>query len=66
MPQENDATFTPDFMRRQLKIMAGIEVSGQAVERSALFGALAATMNALQPEGYAETFPAFTFKPAKE
>ena len=25
MPQENDATFTPDFMRKQLKIMADIE-----------------------------------------
>jgi hypothetical protein len=66
MPQENDATFSPDFMRRQLKVMADIEVSGQAVEQAALFGALVATMNILQPEGYSETFPAFTFKPVKE
>jgi hypothetical protein len=66
MPQGNDATFTPDFMRRQLKVMADIDVSEEAIERSALFGALAATMNILQPEGYSETFPAFTFKPVKE
>ena len=66
MPQENDATFTPDFMRRQLKIMADIEMSEQAAETYALFAGLAATMNMLQPEGYAEIFPAVTFRPVKE
>ncbi len=66
MQQQSDATFSPDFMRKQLKIMAEIEMSEEAGEMSALFGALAATMNALQPEGYTDTFPAFTFKPVKE
>ena len=66
MPQENDATFSPDFMRKQLKVMADVEMSEEAGEMSALFGALAATMNALQPEGYTDTFPPMTFKPIKE
>lgn len=66
MPQENDATFTPDFMRKQLKVMADIEMSEQAAETFALFAGLTATMNMLQPEGYAEIFPAVTFRPVKE
>ncbi len=66
MPQENDETFTPDFMRKQLKIMADIEMSEQAAETFALFAGLAATMNMLRPEGYAEIFPAVTFRPVKE
>ena len=66
MQQESEATFTPEFMRDQLKVMADIGMSEQAAEQSALFAGLIATMNMLQPEGYADTFPAFTFKPVKE
>lgn len=66
MPQENDETFTPDFMRKQLKVMADIEMSEQAAETFALFAGLTATMNMLRPEGYAEIFPAVTFRPVKE
>ncbi len=66
MQQESEATFTPDFMRDQLKVMADIGMSDQAAERIALFSGLISMMNMLQPEGYAEIFPAFTFKPVKE
>lgn len=66
MQQENEATFSPDFMRRQLKVMADMNLSEQAADMYPLFAGLVATMNMLQPEGYAETFPALTFKPEKE
>ena len=66
MHQEDEATFTPNFMKNHLKVMADMEMSEQAAERSAMFAGLIATMNMLQPEGYSETFPAFTFKPIKE
>ena len=66
MQQESEATFTPNFMRDHLKVMADMGMSEQAAESSAMFAGLIATMNMLQPEGYAETFPAFTFKPIKE
>jgi hypothetical protein len=66
MNQENEATFSPDFMRKHLKVMADLEMSRQAAERSSMFAGLIATMNMLQPEGYQETFPAFTFKAIKE
>lgn len=66
MQQQNEAAFTPEFMRTQLRVMADMELSEQAAEMFGLFGGLVATMNMLQPEGYSETFPAFTFKPIKE
>jgi len=66
MHEENEATFTPGFMKNHLKIMADLEMSEQAAEKSALFAGLIATMNMLRPEGYDDTFPAFTFKPVKE
>lgn len=66
MQQENEAIFTPVFMRIQLKVMADMEMSEQAAERYTLFAGLVATMNMLQPEGYSDTFPALTFKPVKE
>lgn len=66
MEQESEATFTTEFMRDHLKVMADIGMSQQAAERSDLFAGLIATMNTLQPEGYADTFPALTFKPVKE
>lgn len=66
MQQQSEATFTTEFMRDHLKVMADIAMSQQAAERSNLFAGLIGMMNTLQPEGYAETFPAFTFKPVKE
>ena len=66
MQQDNDATFTPDFMRRQLKVMADIDMSEQTQEMFPLFAGLVATMNMLNPEGYDDTFPAMTFEPRKQ
>lgn len=66
MQQENEPTFDPEFMRTQLKVMADMDMSEHAAEMVDLFGGLVATMNMLHPEGYSETFPAFTFKPIKE
>lgn len=66
MQQENDPTLTPELMRTQLKVMADLDLSVQAEEMFGLFAGLIAMMNMLQPEGYSETFPAFTFKPIKE
>jgi hypothetical protein len=66
MQQENDPTLTPELMRTQLKVMADLDLSAQAEEMFGLFAGLISMMNMLQPEGYSETFPAFTFKPIKE
>lgn len=66
MHQENETTLTPEFMRMQLKLMAGMELSELAAENFGLFVGLVSMMNMLQPEGYSETFPAFTFHPIKE
>ena len=66
MQQENEATLGPEFMRTQLRLMTDMELSEQAAENFGLFVGLVATMNMLQPEGYKETFPAFTFRPIKE
>lgn len=66
MQQENEATLTPEFLRAQLKVMADMDLSEQAAERFGLFAGLVATMNMLQPKGYSEIIPAFTFQPIKE
>ena len=66
MQTENDASLTPEGMRRQLKAMADLELSEQAEEMFGLFVGLVATMNMLQPEGYAGAVPAVVFKPVKE
>jgi hypothetical protein len=66
MNQENEASFTPETLKKQLKVMADIELSEQAAEMFGLFAGLVATMNMLQPEGYAEALPAVTFQPVKE
>ena len=66
MEHGNEATLTPEFLRAQLKVMADMELSEQAAEYYGLFAGLVATMNMLQPEGYSETIPAFTFQPIKE
>ncbi len=66
MQQENDVALTPEFMRTQLKLMAGMDLSALAAENFGLFVGLVSMMNMLQPEGYTDTFPALTFKPIKE
>jgi len=66
MPRQSDATFTPEFLRDNLKVMAEMNLSERTAEMYPLFAGLVATMNMLQPEGYDDTMPAFTFKPIKE
>ena len=63
MQENNEPTLTPEFLRAHLKVIADLDLSEQAAEEIGLFGGLVATMNLLQPEGYNETFPAFTFRP---
>ncbi len=66
MQEENEAAFTPELLRKQLKAMADLDLSDTSPEMIGLFGGLVATMNMLQPEGYSETVPALTFQPGKE
>ena len=66
MNKENEAALTPEFMRKQLKGMANLDLSDQASGMHELFTGLVSTMNTLQPEGYTEVFPALTFRPIKE
>jgi hypothetical protein len=66
MSQENEAALSPEFMRTQLKLMADMELSDLASENFGLFAGLVVTMNMLQPEGYKDMFPAFTFQPIQE
>jgi hypothetical protein len=66
MNDAHEAMLTPDALKTQLKVMADIELSQQAIEMFDLLAGIVLTMNMLQPEGYSQTFPAFTFQPMKE
>ena len=66
MHTEDKAALTPEFLREHLKTMAGLDLSEGSAEMHELFAGLVAVMNTLQPEGYAETWPAVTFMPMKE
>ncbi len=66
MSKENEAALTPEFLRRQLKGMANLDLSDRAAGMHELFNGLISIMNTLQPEGYTEVFPALTFRPIKE
>ena len=66
MSNENETDLTPQFLRRQLKGMANLDLSDQAAGMHELYNGLVSMMNTLQPEGYSEVFPALTFRPIKE
>ena len=66
MNTENKAGITVEFLRRQLKEIANLDLSQQAAGAHELIAGLIEMMNTLQPEGYAELFPALTFRPIKE
>ena len=66
MSNESETALTPEFLRRQLKGMANLELSDQAAGMHELFTGLLSMMNTLQPEGYTDLFPALTFRPIKE
>ena len=66
MSKENEPALTPEFLRAQLKVMANLELSEQAAAMYELITGLVAMTNSLEPKGYGEVFPAFTFRPIKE
>ena len=66
MNKENESALTPEFLKRQLKGMANLDLSEHGVGMHELVTGLVAMMNALEPEGYSEVFPALTFRPIKE
>ncbi len=66
MNSENEAGLTPQFLRMLLKNMANAELSEQTAEMFGLFVGIVSTVNMLQPEGYSQTLPAFSFHPVKE
>ena len=66
MNKEDEVALSPEFLRRQLKGMANLDLSDPAAGMHELFTGLVSMMNTLQPEGYTEVFPAVTFRPIKE
>lgn len=66
MNKEDEAVLTPEFLRKQLKGMANLDLSDQAAGMHELFTGLISMMNTLRPEGYTEVFPALIFRPIKE
>ncbi len=66
MSQGKEGTLNTEFLRRLLKAMADMDLSEEAAEMQELLAGLVSTMNTLQPEAYAEVFPASTFRPIKE
>lgn len=66
MHPENEPGLTPELLKMQLKAMAELDLSQQTAEMFGLFAGLVSIMNMLQPEGYSEAVPAFTFQPVKE
>jgi len=66
MNKEDEVALSPEFLRRQLKGMANLDLSDQAAGMHELFTGLVSMMNTLQPEGYTDVFPAVTFRPIKE
>ncbi|RJP14544.1 MAG: hypothetical protein C4520_21300 [Candidatus Abyssobacteria bacterium SURF_5] len=57
---------TPDFMRRQLNLMADVEMGPEIDANFYLFAGLISMMKMLQPEGYQQSIPAFIFHTIKE
>lgn len=66
MNPENEGALTPEFLRRQLRGIANLELSEEGAGMFELLVGLVSMMNTLQPEGYAGVFPALTFRPIKE
>lgn len=66
MPKESEQALTLEFLRTHLKGMANLDLSEQAAGMYEQVAGLVAIMNALQPEGYPEVFPACIFRPEKE
>ncbi len=66
MSQQNEGVLDTGFLRKQLKAMANMDLSEEGAEMQELLTGLVSMMNTLKPEGYAEVFPALTFRPIKE
>jgi len=56
-------SFTVEFLRSQLKIMAGLDLSPEAERMSDLLAALVAAMNTLESKEFQDVFPAPVFRP---
>lgn len=61
-----DAGLTPEFLKVQLKSMAEMKASEATLDNFGLFAGIVATMNMLEPEGYPQVQPSFTFQPISE
>jgi hypothetical protein len=66
MQKAEEPTLTPEFLKRQLRTMADLDLSEEAAGMLDLLAGLVAVLNTLQPEGYAEAFPALLFRPVRE
>lgn len=65
MYAENE-DLTPESLRRQLKLMADVDMSEQTEDKFALFVGLLNMIKMLQPDGYQQSIPAFIFHTEKE
>lgn len=65
MHAENEG-LTPEALRRQLALMADVEMSEQTTEKFYLFAALVGMIKMLQPDGIQESVPAVVFHTVKE
>ncbi|GAB4338747.1 MAG: hypothetical protein Kow0099_13130 [Candidatus Abyssubacteria bacterium] len=64
--QSQEASLTPEFFRDQLKCMVDVAASPELADMFGTLVGIISMMNSLQPEGYSECIPAFTFQPIKE
>lgn len=63
---KNEASLSPETLRSHLRAFSDLDLSARGEAMFGLFAGLIATMNMLEPEGYSESLPAFTFEPIKE
>ena len=66
MQDEKRPELTLDFLRQNLELISDLNLSEEAEGIHELFAGLIAMMNTLQLQGYADVFPALTFRPVKE
>lgn len=66
MQKDNQAGFTLEFLRAHLKGLSDLDLFDPSEGMHELLAGLVAMMNMLRPEGYADAFPAVTFRPIQE
>jgi len=65
MQAENE-DFSPDFLRRHLKVMADVDIGEQAETKFHLLAGLVAMIKMLQPDGYQQAVPTTILHLVKE